>query len=196
MASVMQTARAEEFVELIRQRLQERTVRHSIAVAEMLVSLSEAARFSPEQATAAGLLHDLGKSMKKRDLLAAAERYGIAITQVQQDYPKLLHGPVAAEECRHDLGVDDEAVCEAIRWHTTGRPGLGPLGLALYFADYSEPLRDHPQAAEARALLAADGFVTAIRYVADQKLSYIRTKPSIDPMTEAFHAWLHTEYTA
>ncbi len=71
--------------------------------------------------------------------------------------------------------------------------GFVLLGLALYFADYSEPLREHAEAGEARAVFAARGLMAAVRFVAEQKLAYLRTKPSIDPTTEAFHAWLHED---
>lgn len=182
--------RAEAWLALLATRIAERTQRHVVSVAVSMLGLTEATGMRPDQAVAAGLLHDLCKGMDDAALLEAARRYGLTVTALQHRRPKLLHGPVAAEECRLELGVDDLGVCEAIRWHTTGKPGLGPTGLALYFADYAEPLRTHPQAAVARDLLEKQGFREALRFVAARKLEHVLTRAVVDPMTRAFHEWL------
>jgi predicted HD superfamily hydrolase involved in NAD metabolism len=67
-----------------------------------------------------------------------------------------LHGPVAAELARRELGVDDDSVLEAIRAHTMGAPGMGPVALAVYVADKIEPGRDYPSVARLRDLAEED----------------------------------------
>jgi len=192
MASVLETSRAAEFLGIIRERLPERTVRHSIATAELMESLADDLGITLDQVAAAGLLHDLCKDLNGTAFIEAARRYGVPVTQAQRTKPSLLHGPIAAEMVRRDLGVTDDAVYEAIRWHTTGYPGLGPLGLALYFADWAEPFRRQPGAAEARAILETDGFMRALRYVARHKWDYVQSKPIVDPTAQAFCRWLET----
>ena len=103
--------------------------------------------------------------------------------------PALLHGPLAAELCREKFNISD-AVYEAIYWHTTGRPGLGRLGQALYVADFAEPGRRFEQAAEARLRLRKQGFDDALLYVAAMKIQFNRDKPVVDPNTEVFLLWL------
>jgi len=191
--ALLKTARAEEFLELIHARLPKKTLRHSVSVAEFMASFATEAGITEEQAETAGVLHDYSKGSTGEELLEAAESYGIEVSKVQRSAPGLLHGPVAAEACRRTLGVTDPAIYDAIYWHTTGRRGLGRLGLALYVADFAEPLRERPEAEEARAILAADGFYEALRYVADRKLKHIRTKALVDPVSEDFHAWLLEE---
>lgn len=190
MTAILAVPRAAEFLALIEARLREKTYRHSIATTHLMLSLADGLDITPEQAATAGLLHDLGKSANGPELLERANAYELFISDAQRDHPKLLHGVVAAEECRRDLGITDEAVLDAICWHTTGRPGLGDVGLALYLADYAEPLRTHPNASVARAILDTDGFVAALLFVSTQKLAYVRTRPHMDPVTETFHAWL------
>lgn len=53
----------------------------------------------------------------------------------------LLHGPAAAARLRDD-GVRDRELLRAVTYHTTGHPGLGPGGRALYLADFLESGRD------------------------------------------------------
>lgn len=175
---------------LLKKRLPERTYRHCLSVAEMMERLAKDAGITPEQARTAGLLHDLCKNLNDDEVLAAAENYGLVITPAQKKKPSLLHGPVAAEEARHSLGVTDEEVLDAIRFHTVGRPHWGAVGLALYFADFTEPLRTYPVAAEARKMLKAKGYREALRFVTQLRVEHIRTKYNIDPATEAFHAWM------
>jgi predicted HD superfamily hydrolase involved in NAD metabolism len=189
---ITQTARAREFIQLLRERVPDNTMSHCVFTAEFMAAYADEAGITNDQAVTAGLLHDLGKGLDNASLLAAAQEYGIVLNEIQRRRPALLHGPVAAEECRRSLRINDEAIYEAIYWHTTGRPGLGAVGLALYLADYAEPLRTYPEAVKARALLRGQGFRKALRFVVEQKWEYLRTRPHVDPITEAFHAWLET----
>ncbi len=189
--SVVDAPRAKEFIQLLRTRVSEKTMSHCVFTAEYFASFAEQAGVSHDQAVAAGLLHDLWKGAGDEELLAAARKYGIEPSAIQKSKPSMLHGAVAAEECRRELNVGD-AVSDAIRWHTTGCMGLNKVGLGLYVADFSEPTRSFPEAAEARRLMRKEGFEAALRYVADEKLKHVRTKPDIDQTTEAFHAWLES----
>jgi predicted HD superfamily hydrolase involved in NAD metabolism len=176
---------------LIRARLPEKRLRHVLGVAALAVEL--AARFGLDAAKleTAALLHDLCRTISNEGMLERAEHYGLPIGALQRRKPMLLHGPVAAEECLHTLGITDPEIYEAIYWHTTGKPGLCRLGQALCLADFSEPNRDYPEAAQARVLLDTEGFDAALRYVAEQKARHAESKPSgADPNTHAFAAWL------
>jgi len=52
----------------------------------------------------------------------------------------VLHGPGAAARLRDD-GVKDKELLKAVAYHTLGHPDFGPLGRALYAADFLEPGR-------------------------------------------------------
>ena len=194
MEALQTIPRAEEFFAIIEDRLKPKTLHHVLGVTELILRVAPGLGISLEDAAAVGLLHDLCKPLKRNEMLAAAEAYGITINETQREKPALLHGPVAAEEARRELNVQSEGVYEAIYYHTTGKPGLGIVGQALYFADFSEPNRTYAGSAEARALLAAEGFPKALLYAADAKLEVVRTKSAIDPMTQAFNDWLHEQY--
>ena len=193
--SALPTARADEYRALLAERLPDKTLRHCVSVAEYMVSIAEVAGIEPEQAVTAGLLHDLCKAMQGPELIRAAERYEIAITPLHRKVPTLLHGPVAAEECRRDLGLEDTEVYDAICWHTTGKANWNRVGLALYVADFSEPLRTMSEAAEVRTLLTREGFDAALRFVVDTKVAYVRERFTLDPDTKAFAEWVRSEWT-
>jgi len=191
--TILETPYAERYFETLRARLDEETFKHSIGTGQFMIGLAGRLDLAYESAAAAGLLHDIGKGWNAAQLLDRAARYNITPNDTQRLKPDLLHGPVGAEEVRHELGLDDPAVYEAIYWHTTGRPGLGPLGLALYFADFAEPTRPCPEAGLAREMLDEHGFDRALLYVADQKFKRVLAKPHIDPITKDFYTWLKTE---
>lgn len=190
---VLDTPRAEEFVALLRDRLPAKTFRHSLSVAELMIWAAEKAGVDRHKAVTAGLLHDLCKAVEPAELLQRASEYGIEVNETQRLRPSLLHAPVAAEEARRVLGVDDPEIHEAIYWHSTGKPQWCRLGLALYFSDFSEPLRDFPEAEQARRIFKEKGFEAALCYVADQRLLCLQRKPHVDPTTRAFNAWLHSQ---
>jgi 2-amino-4-hydroxy-6-hydroxymethyldihydropteridine diphosphokinase len=100
---------------------------------------------------AVGYLHDA-----LRD--APAEALRPRVPPALRDLPdRILHGPAAAERLRLD-GVEDGTLLRAVAYHTLGHPALGPLGQALYVADFLEPGRDLRNAwrAELRARLPGD----------------------------------------
>lgn len=191
MVRIGDVPKGRELALTVRQYAGAATVSHCVFTAEFMLSFAEQAAITHEQAVHAGLLHDLHKDDGADELLAAAARFGIVPNPVQQAHPPLLHGPVAAEDCRRNFAIADEAVLDAIYWHTTGRPGLGPVGLALYFADYAEPLRTFPDAVKARDILRKEGFWPALRFAVDSKMAWVRTRANVDPVTEQFHQWVH-----
>lgn len=189
-----EVTRANEFMDLLRERLSERTFKHCIGTATFMATLAPYAELDHDTAITTGLLHDLCKPLDDNTMMAEAARFNIPVNETQRHKPRLLHGPVAAEVIRQSLGIEDEDIRDAIRWHTTGRPDWCTLGLALYVADFAEETRDFNDAPEAREVLRTGGFREAVLFVCRRKLVYVRQKPHVDPTTEAFHAWLEAEW--
>ncbi|MBR5756404.1 MAG: nicotinate-nucleotide adenylyltransferase [Firmicutes bacterium] len=60
-----------------------------------------------------------------------------------RDVGNLEHGPVAADKITEMFGVTDPDIINAIRFHTTGHPGMSRLEKIIYVADCLEPGRDY-----------------------------------------------------
>ncbi len=103
--------------------------------------------------------HDLYRAHDPAQLLALAADLQMPISSVERAAPILLHGPIAATRAERDWGVDDEAVLEAIRWHTTARPGMSVVATTVFLADKIEPGK-----------VAADPGLAPIRTLADHDL--------------------------
>lgn len=139
-----------------RGRLSAKRYGHTLRVAETAEDLARAHGLDPGRARLAALLHDAARELSPEEFLGLAGDWDLPVGEPERESPKLLHGPVAAEMARRELGVEDGKVLEAIRTHTTGRPGMGPLSLVLYVADKIEPARDYPSVENLRRLARED----------------------------------------
>jgi len=93
--------------------------------------------------------HDVGRW---HDALRDADESVLRATADDPTRPLgMLHGSAAARWLARD-GELRADVLDAVRWHTTGSIAWGPLGRALYMADFLEPGRPFMQAD--RAFLA------------------------------------------
>ena len=145
--------RAETFA---RSRLSKERYEHTVRVADTAEDLALAHDLEADRVRLAALLHDAAREMGSEEFRHLAQEWHLRVGDAERQSPKLLHGPVAAELARRELGVDDEEVLEAIRTHTTGRTGMGPLALVLYVADKIEPARDYPSVGRLRTLARLD----------------------------------------
>ena len=91
-------------------------------------------------AARAGMLHDITKALNAEEQLILCEKYDIMISGFERENPKLLHAKTGATIAREVFGEND-AVFDAIWWHTTGTANMNLLQKILYLADYMEPNR-------------------------------------------------------
>lgn len=140
----------------VRERLSEERLRHTLGVAETAVRLARQLGLDEGRARAAALLHDYAKGMPPQRLLELGRRYGLVTDPAEEAAPDLLHGPVASVLVQEEGLAADPDVLEAIRWHTTGTPGMGPLARVIWVADLIEPGRAFPGVERLRALAARD----------------------------------------
>ena len=82
--------------------------------------------------------HDLARHLDAAELVRRAEASGIIPTDVERSLPVLLHGPLAAAELERD-GLTDARVLESVRWHTTGKRGMGDVAKIVFLADKLDP---------------------------------------------------------
>jgi predicted HD superfamily hydrolase involved in NAD metabolism len=141
----------EELIQRTREQMPSRRWDHTQGVRQSAVKL--AARFGadPERADLAALLHDYCKYWPVDKQIAAYNSYGLPEDVLDYD-PQLLHGPLAAEIARAQLGVADREVLDAVRYHTSGRVSMTLMDKIVCLADYIEPGRDFPEVSRMREL--------------------------------------------
>lgn len=152
----LESSDRDRYIAVIKKKLKKKRYEHCLRVEKMALKLAGRYGLEEKDVQTAALLHDLAKSMLDEELLAAAKDYGLAVDSVIQMKPDLLHGPVAAEMMKHDLGIDDEDVLNAVRYHTTGRAGMSELEKVIYLADLTEEGRIFPGVEELREITFRD----------------------------------------
>jgi nicotinate-nucleotide adenylyltransferase len=114
---------------------------HSRSVALAAADLCRRFGLDPRDGLLAGWAHDLCKETPADELAKLAQEDGFGLTALERARPKLLHGRAAAVVVRRRFGLDDPALLEAVRRHTSGARGLGGLAKVVYIADKIDPRR-------------------------------------------------------
>ncbi|ARD49533.1 bis(5'-nucleosyl)-tetraphosphatase (symmetrical) YqeK [Sporosarcina sp. P33] len=133
----------------LERRLPKERYEHVLRVTETAMKLAEEVGVSVEKAEIAGLFHDYAKFMNKEELLELLKRDEEYELYVKY-HSELWHAPVGALLAKERYGVDDDEILQAIRFHTTGRAGMGELEKVIYIADLIEPGRKFPGINELR----------------------------------------------
>lgn len=140
---------------------------HMHRVAELMGSWAVRLGLDPSDCMrwrAAGWLHDTLRNAQPDSLR------GLLAPPFDSLPGPYLHGPATAARLSAE-GEEDGEVLDAIRYHTSGHPDLGRLGMALIAADYLEPGR--PAAPLWRTRMRArmpHAFDAVVHHVVHEKL--------------------------
>jgi predicted HD superfamily hydrolase involved in NAD metabolism len=174
----------EEVLILAKRLLSEKRFKHTLGVANWAEELARQHGLDPCKARCAGLAHDLAKEIPLQEQLDLARRWNLLHYPEDAQYPKVLHGPLAAYWFKHYYKVDDAEVLAAIASHTLGRPGMSLLEMLVYSADLTEPERDFPKVDILRQALYDDLEMGTLKCV-ERTLGWLRQKNfPIHPLTQ------------
>lgn len=162
----------------------EKRFRHTLGVTYTACALAMRYEEDIEVARVAGLLHDCAKFIPVKEQLSLADTYDIEISLFERKHPQLLHAKVGSILAKFRYGIDNTAVQDAIRWHTTGRPDMSTMEKILFIADYIEPNRDRaPRLQEIRTMAFKDLDHAALMILEDT-VAYLSEDPTaIDTIT-------------
>ena len=131
---------------------------HILRVEEIAGGLAETHGLDVQKVRTAALLHDLARAKCPEELISLAEGFGIEIGSLEARMPIFLHGAVAAALARERYGIEDPEILEAVRVHTTGLAGMGPVARIVFLADKLDPTKErrYPFNARVRELAGQD----------------------------------------
>ena len=159
----------DEIKAMLKSRMNEHRFEHSLNVAERAVFLAEKNGADPEKAYFAGLVHDICKGITHEEQLAVIENGGIELDEDTKKSPALWHSIAGAVYAEHELGVTDEDVLNAVRYHTSGRGNMSILEKVVYMADLTSAERNYPDAEYTRNLTDKNldqGIAYGVRWIA------------------------------
>ncbi|MDE0719054.1 MAG: bis(5'-nucleosyl)-tetraphosphatase (symmetrical) YqeK [Dehalococcoidia bacterium] len=112
---------------------------HIYRVRDVALELAAPHNIDLQQAELGALAHDVCRAVPGEDLIRMASELDVPVSDVEQDFPLLLHGPVGAELLRKEEDLNDDILYEAVRWHSTAHASLDPLGKLVFLADKLDP---------------------------------------------------------
>ncbi|MDR2360366.1 MAG: bis(5'-nucleosyl)-tetraphosphatase (symmetrical) YqeK [Oscillospiraceae bacterium] len=126
-----------------------RRIRHIYGTEKAAIALAKLHGVDVDDAGMAAILHDITKLKNYEQHLTILKSYGIMSIDV--DGKRLLHAVSGAAVAKFEFGASDE-VCNAIRWHTTGKANMSTLEKIVYLADLTEETRHFHDARRLRKL--------------------------------------------
>lgn len=164
-------------------------VNHVLGCRDTAVALAKHWGADETDAARAGLLHDITKALDGERQLTLIGEYGIILDAFYRENPKILHALTGALVAQRLFG-ENEAVVQAIRYHTTGKADMNLLQKIVYVADYMEPGRNFPGVEKLRELAFSD-LDAALKLGLTMTLELLKQQGSeISPESQEALAWL------
>lgn len=158
---------------------------HSIGVEEVSCDLAVIHCCDMDKAAIAGILHDCAKSVSVDEMLDLCRKYNMQVSELEARNSSLLHSKAGALIARYKYAIVDDEILDAIKYHTTGRPGMSVLEKIVFVADYIEPYRRELPDIDKIREAAYEDLDRAVVMVAGNTLSYLeRNGREIDKTTE------------
>lgn len=167
-----------ETVELLKSKIAPHTYEHCVRTALYALRFQTALRLTFDEVFTAALLHDNRKGTE------GEASCGVPAVQHQFD------GAVSAKEV---FGIQNEAVLDAIRTHTTGAPNMTTLQKLIYCADVLEPQRSYEGVDALRKIIDAD-FEEGFRAVLSHCFAYIKkSHQTVHGLTEECYNYYYKD---
>ena len=174
-----------DMVKKLKPTLNKKRYVHSVGVEYTAATLAFVYGADVQKARIAGLLHDCAKCMNLGKMLKICEKAGLELSDIEKNSGSLLHSKAGAELAQSRYGVKDEDILNAIRYHTTGRPGMSLLEKIIFTADYIEPGRDSAPNLPVVRKLVFESIGDCVLQILRDTLSYLGTTGAeVDPMTQ------------
>ena len=125
----------DEYEELLRKRLSKKRFQHSMNVAEECFRLAEKFGADKRRCYLAGMLHDIMKEAIPEQQKQYVADSDLSPDPVELSTKGLWHGVAGACFVRDTLGIADEEIISAIRYHTVGCARMTLMEKIVYLGD-------------------------------------------------------------
>lgn len=142
----------DEYKKIIKPLMSEYRYTHCVNVSKEAVKLAKKYGGDEQKAAIAGILHDITKEIPKEEQLQIMLDGGIILDEVQSHSSKLWHPISGSVYIRDRLGIDDEDILNAVRYHTTGRADMSLLEKIIFIADFTSSERKYSGVEKMRKL--------------------------------------------
>jgi predicted HD superfamily hydrolase involved in NAD metabolism len=142
-------------LQIVKEQMPEKRYQHTLGVMETAIELAERFGADVKKAEMAAIFHDYAKFRPKEEMKQIIIEQHMPEDLLQYN-SELWHAPVGAYLVKKEVGITDQEILDAIKYHTSGRAGMTTLEKIIYLADYIEPGRSFPGVEEVRDLAKSD----------------------------------------
>lgn len=172
----------EKALEIVKQQITEHRYLHTLGVVDTAVLLADKYGVNAKKAELAAIFHDYAKFRPKDEMREIILTQGMPKDLLQFN-AELWHAPVGAYLVEKEAGITDRDILDAIRYHTTGRPGMTKLEKVIYLADYIEPGRHFPGVDEVRELAEVNLDQALIKSIQNTIVFLLKKDQAVYPNT-------------
>ena len=123
-----------KYKEWLKENLSEERYEHSIGTAECAYELAEKFGLDKEKAYLCGLIHDCAKCFSNEELKSKICDCA-DLCDGELINPKTYHAPAGAILAKNELGICDDEILSATRWHTLGKLEMTDFEKVIFIAD-------------------------------------------------------------
>lgn len=125
----------DEIKEILKKQLSAQRYHHTLCVAKEAKHLAKQYGEHMQKAYLAGLLHDCMKCCSYPNLLQYLKKNDILLSYIDKKIPANFHAVAGASYIKNELGILDQKVIRAVRYHTTAKSHMSVFEKILYVAD-------------------------------------------------------------
>lgn len=180
----------DQLVEKVSQSMSSKRFSHVLRVEKVSLQLAEHYGEDLEKTSVAALVHDYAKERPDEDFIRQIDE-GKFSQELKLYGNEIWHGIIGADFVEQELGISDEDILQAVRFHTTGAKEMSLLAQIIYVGDFIEEGRAFPGVARARQL-AFEDLASAVSFETKHTLQFLIEKEvKIYPKTiETYNAWV------
>ncbi len=156
---------------------------HSIRVVDMALKLNSMhnLQIDEEMVKITAILHDYAKVYDDKLIYLIIKEFGTddPVLKIKSIHHALVGDLIIKEE----LGIDNDLILDAVKYHSTGKPNMSPLCKIIFLADYIEMGRTFAEAKIVRELAYKD-LNEAIVLMTSNSINHIKSKGyAVYPLT-------------
>lgn len=175
-----------EALQIVKKQLTEHRYVHTVGVMETALILANQYGADEKKAELSAIFHDYAKFRPKDEMKQIITQENMSPELLEYN-SELWHAPVGAFLVKKEVGIKDNDILDAIKYHTSGRPGMTTLEKVIYLADYIEPGRHFPGVEEVRELAKEDLNKALIKALQNTIMFLLKKNQAVFPDT--FHTY-------
>lgn len=164
------------FTPKLKKYLSDYRLNHGLSVAKTAYKIAKSNNVEHiDKIILASLLHDTAKELDMNRTIDIMKNY---YPEYISYHKAMYHQFVGEYIVKHDFGIDDQEILDAIKFHTTGKTNMSITGIIVYASDKIEPTRGLYSYAliEAMCKDLMSGFSTVLidnrRYYIEHNIDY------------------------